>query len=72
MSHRSLYKGKRFDKEGTSSPSSSRAHSAIGTPLRSDDSDYESDYEEGELLKIEEILREKAYQLESTGYGRSG
>ena len=69
MSHRSLYKGKRFDKEGTSSPSSSRAHSAIGTPLRSDDSDYESDYEEGELLKIEEILREKLTNLNQQDMG---
>ncbi|KAI5954705.1 hypothetical protein KGF57_003915 [Candida theae] len=69
MTHRSLYKGRRFDKEGTLSASSSRATSAVGTPIRSDDSDYESDHDEGELLKIEEILRDKLTNLSQQEMG---
>ncbi|KAI5951316.1 hypothetical protein KGF54_004390 [Candida jiufengensis] len=73
MSHRSLYKGKKSDIDGgILSNSSSRAQSRSRTPMRSDDSDYESDYEEGELLKIEEILREKLSSLNTQDMGEIG
>ncbi|EMG45518.1 hypothetical protein G210_4304 [Candida maltosa Xu316] len=63
MSHKSLFKGRRFERDGTSSNSSSRAQSVTRTPLRSDDSDYESDTEEQDYIKIEELLREKLSNL---------
>ncbi|RCK55862.1 hypothetical protein Cantr_05507 [Candida viswanathii] len=63
MSHKSLFKGRRFDRDGTPSNPSSRAQSVSRTPLRSDDSDYESDTEEQDYIKIEELLREKLSNL---------
>ncbi|MCP8717561.1 MAG: IFRD domain-containing protein [Asgard group archaeon] len=63
MSHKALFKGRRFDRDGTPSNSSSRAQSVSRTPLRSDDSDYESDAEEQDYIRIEELLREKLSNL---------
>ncbi|KAI5960201.1 uncharacterized protein KGF55_004924 [Candida pseudojiufengensis] len=73
MSQRSLFKGKKLDRDGgLLSNSSSRNQSRSRTPMRSDDSDYESDYDENELLKIEEILREKLTALNTQDMGEVG
>ncbi|KAL1580878.1 IFRD domain-containing protein [Candida albicans] len=65
MSHKALFKGRRFERDGTLSNSSSRAQSVSRTPLRSDDSDYESDTEEQDFIKIEELLKERLFGLQS-------
>ncbi|KAI3404349.2 hypothetical protein KGF56_002869 [Candida oxycetoniae] len=65
MSSRALYKG-------SLSGSSSRAQSASAsrTPIRSaDDSDNENDHEENDLIRIEEILREKLSNLNQQDMG---
>ncbi|CAI5757452.1 unnamed protein product [Candida verbasci] len=67
---KSLYKDKRFGRDGISSNSSSRAASVSRTPLRSDDSDYETD-EENELIKIDELLREKLTSLQQQEIGET-
>ena len=64
MSHKALFKGRRFERDGTLSNSSSRAQSVSRTPLRSDDSDYESDTEEQDFIKIEELLKERLFGLQ--------
>lgn len=70
MSHRSLFKGKKFSKESTPlSNSSSRITSASRTPIRNtEDSDDEEgdEREQLEYLKLEELLREKLTSLQNT------
>ncbi|EDK42428.1 conserved hypothetical protein [Lodderomyces elongisporus NRRL YB-4239] len=62
---KSLLRNKR---EGILSNSSSRAQSASRTPM-ADSDDEDGDYEENDLLRIEEILREKLSNLHQQEMG---
>ncbi|CAK9435826.1 uncharacterized protein LODBEIA_P04930 [Lodderomyces beijingensis] len=70
MSRRSLYKGRKDGGGGAGgilSNSSSRAASASRTPM--EDSDDEGEFEEQDLMRIEEILKEKLGNLNQQDMG---
>ncbi|KAK6199306.1 uncharacterized protein RJT21DRAFT_115099 [Scheffersomyces amazonensis] len=65
MSHRAIFKKRRWDREdGTPSGANSRAGSASRTPLRdNDDSDLEEETEE-DFKRIQELLSQRLQSLE--------
>ena len=64
MSHKALFKGRRFERGWYFIQFIFKAQSVSRTPLRSDDSDYESDTEEQDFIKIEELLKERLFGLQ--------